>query len=223
MSAARSDAAVVSATCWGEWRGGCLRRRVRRCRSHVPGRHLRTLCRRRAVHCVSERQAHMLVKAIGERMVESDCGYLRTRPRWCTAKGGRRTTDYPTITFTFLGSPSKPERRGTKREILHLVPARSQQGSPQEDSVRRREPYGYTRASAAPSPNSPGKSTSEGQDLQAVPQCDSPGDPTARPLGRALRQRGQRRAADDVMTTAFTEQRVATVPCRSPVRFSTRA
>lgn len=56
------------------------------------------------VHCVSERQAHMLVAAIGERMVEVGLRLHPDKTKVVYCKGGkRRTRDYPTTSFTFLG------------------------------------------------------------------------------------------------------------------------
>ena len=56
------------------------------------------------VHCVSERQAQMLVAAIGERMVDVGLRLHPDKTKVVYCKGGkRRTRDYPTTSFTFLG------------------------------------------------------------------------------------------------------------------------
>jgi RNA-directed DNA polymerase len=56
------------------------------------------------VHCVTERQARMLVEAIGERMVEVGLRLHPDKTRVVYCKGGkRRTQDYPITSFTFLG------------------------------------------------------------------------------------------------------------------------
>jgi len=66
------------------------------------------------VHCVSERQAHMLVKAIGERMVEVGLRLHPDKTKVVYCKGGRRSGTYPATSFTFLVSPSKPVQRGAE-------------------------------------------------------------------------------------------------------------
>jgi RNA-directed DNA polymerase len=55
------------------------------------------------VHCVTERQAHMLVQAIGERMVEVGLRLHPDKTKVVYCKGGRRAGSYPTTSFTFLG------------------------------------------------------------------------------------------------------------------------
>jgi group II intron reverse transcriptase/maturase len=78
------------------------------------------------VHCVSERQAHMLVKAIGERMVEVRLRLHPDKTKVVYCKGGKqRTRDYPTTSFTFLGftfrARAAQDRNG---EILRQWPVR---------------------------------------------------------------------------------------------------
>jgi group II intron reverse transcriptase/maturase len=55
------------------------------------------------VHCVSERQAHMLVTAIGERMVEVGLRLHPDKTKVVYCKDGKRSGNHPTTSFTFLG------------------------------------------------------------------------------------------------------------------------
>jgi RNA-directed DNA polymerase len=55
------------------------------------------------VHCGSERQAQLLVEAIGERMVEVGLRLHPDKTKVVYCKGGRRGGTYPNTSFTFLG------------------------------------------------------------------------------------------------------------------------
>lgn len=55
------------------------------------------------VHCVSERQAHMLVAAIGERMTEVGLRLHPDKTKVVYCKDRKRNRAYPVTSFTFLG------------------------------------------------------------------------------------------------------------------------
>ena len=60
------------------------------------------------VHCVSQRQARMLVRAIADRMAEVGLRLHPAKTRVVYCKDGKRQLDYEHTAFTFLGSPSAP-------------------------------------------------------------------------------------------------------------------
>jgi RNA-directed DNA polymerase len=55
------------------------------------------------VHCISERQAHMLAAAIGDRMAEVGLRLHPTKTRIVYCKDGKRRGAYDHTSFTFLG------------------------------------------------------------------------------------------------------------------------
>jgi len=60
------------------------------------------------VHCVSQRQARMPVRAIADRMAEVGLRLHPAKTRVVYCKDGKRQLDYEHTAFTFLGSPSAP-------------------------------------------------------------------------------------------------------------------
>jgi RNA-directed DNA polymerase len=60
------------------------------------------------VHCVSQRQARMLVRAIADRMAEVGLRLHPAKTRIVYCKDGKRQLDYGHTAFTFWGSRSAP-------------------------------------------------------------------------------------------------------------------
>lgn len=81
------------------------------------------------VHCVSEYQAHMLVGAIGDRMVEVGLRLHPDKTKVVYCKDGKRTGHYPVTAFTFLGFTFQPRgARGRGGEIFtSFLPAVSKE------------------------------------------------------------------------------------------------
>ena len=66
------------------------------------------------VHCVTERQARLVRRAIADGWLESGCGCTRTRRRSCTARTAKRRDSYEHTVFTFLGFTFRARRPASK-------------------------------------------------------------------------------------------------------------
>ena len=86
------------------------------------------------VHCASKPQAERLVVAIGNRMAEVGLRLNPAKTRIVYCKDGRRRLDYEHTAFTFLGFTFRARgARGEERSQLHRLPARGQQGRPEQN------------------------------------------------------------------------------------------
>jgi RNA-directed DNA polymerase len=86
------------------------------------------------VHCVSERQARFVLKAIMQRMEAVGLALHPDKTRVVYCQDGKRRGSHEHTSFTFLGFTFRA--RGARRKDggdVHRVPARDQQGCPEED------------------------------------------------------------------------------------------
>jgi len=92
------------------------------------------------VHCVTERQAHRLVEAIGNRMAEVGLRLHPTKTRIVYCKDGRRRLSYEHTEFTFLGFTFRAHgARGRNGEIFtSFLPAISKDALKQVSRTIRR-------------------------------------------------------------------------------------
>jgi RNA-directed DNA polymerase len=77
------------------------------------------------VHCVTERQAHEVLAAIGNRMEQVGLRLHPTKTKIVYCKDGRRTGNYEHTSFTFLGFTFRPRaaRRKDGARFLSFTPA----------------------------------------------------------------------------------------------------
>jgi len=92
------------------------------------------------VHCATERQAHRLVEAIGNRMAEVGLRLHPTKTRIVYCKDGKRRLDYEHTEFTFLGFTFRAHgARGRNGEIFtSFLPAISKDALKQVSRTVRR-------------------------------------------------------------------------------------
>src|SRR5207248_3321675 len=76
-------------------------------------------------HCVTERQAHEVLAAIGNRMEQVGLRLHPTKTKIVYCKDGRRTGNYEHASFTFLGFTFRPRaaRRKDGARFLSFTPA----------------------------------------------------------------------------------------------------
>jgi group II intron reverse transcriptase/maturase len=81
------------------------------------------------VHCVSERQARMVVEAIGERFAEVGLQLHPTKTKVVYCKDANRTGSYPNGSFTFLGFTfrARGARRKDGKVFTSFLPAVSKE------------------------------------------------------------------------------------------------
>jgi RNA-directed DNA polymerase len=81
------------------------------------------------VHCVSERQAHGLVKAIADRMAEVGLRLHPAKTRIVYCKDGKRPLDHEHTSFTFLGFTFRARKARGKngRNFTSFLPAISKE------------------------------------------------------------------------------------------------
>lgn len=77
------------------------------------------------VHCVTERQAHQVLAALQDRMVEVGLRLHPDKTRIVYCKDDKRRGDYPHTSFTFLGFTFRPRGARTKngRMFVSFTPA----------------------------------------------------------------------------------------------------
>ena len=77
------------------------------------------------IHCVSERQAHQVLAALQDRMVEVGLRLHPDKTRIVYCKDGKRREDYPHTSFTFLGFTFRPRGARDKdgKGFLSFLPA----------------------------------------------------------------------------------------------------
>jgi RNA-directed DNA polymerase len=88
------------------------------------------------VHCATERQANEVLAALEERMAEIGLQLHPDKTRIVFCKDGRRRyADCEHTSFTFLGYTFPRQERADqgRDQHVHRVPARGQQGRPQEN------------------------------------------------------------------------------------------
>ena len=112
------------------------------------------------VHCVTERQARHVLAAIADRMEEVG---LRLHPDktkivYCKDGNRRRLVRAHRVHVPGVHLPAA-YGAGQERRDVRVVPARDQQGRPEEDQRRGPRHGGCTGGSATPSPSSPKRST----------------------------------------------------------------
>ncbi|WP_269745784.1 reverse transcriptase domain-containing protein, partial [Mycobacterium celatum] len=66
------------------------------------------------VHCVTERQAHQVLAALQDRMVEVGLRLQPDKTRIVYCKDDKRRGDYAHTSFTFLGFTFRPREARTK-------------------------------------------------------------------------------------------------------------
>jgi group II intron reverse transcriptase/maturase len=81
------------------------------------------------VHCVSERQAHMMVEAIGRRFEEVGLRLHPTKTKVVYCKDGRRRRSYLATSFTFLGFTFRARKARSKHGnvFTSFLPAASKE------------------------------------------------------------------------------------------------
>ena len=86
------------------------------------------------VHCATERQAREVLAAIGKRMEQVGLRLHPAKTRIVYCKDGDRRGSHEHTSFTFLGFTFRARAaRGKNGQEVHLVPARGQQGRPDQD------------------------------------------------------------------------------------------
>ena len=89
------------------------------------------------IHCASEHQARKVLAALDERMAEVGLELHPDKTRIVYCKDSNRRGSHEHTSFTFLGFTFRPRRARRKDGgQVHLVPARDQQGRPEEDQCR---------------------------------------------------------------------------------------
>ena len=103
------------------------------------------------LHCVSERQARQVLAALHDRMEQVGLRLHPAKTRIVYCQDGKRRGSYEHTSFTFLGftfrARSARRKNGTSCSV---VPARDQQGRPEED--QRRSPQLATAPPHHPHP-----------------------------------------------------------------------
>ena len=84
------------------------------------------------MHCATERQAALVLAAIGKRMEQVGLRLHPAKTRIVYCKDGDRRGSHEHTSFTFLGFTFRARAAARQeREEVHLVPARGQQGCPE--------------------------------------------------------------------------------------------
>lgn len=72
------------------------------------------------VHCRTEAEAQLMMKAIGQRLAECGLELHPEKTKIVYCKDGQRKLDYPTVTFYFLGYSFQPRQAMSRRGKLFL-------------------------------------------------------------------------------------------------------
>jgi len=72
------------------------------------------------VHCRTEAEAHLMMKAIGQRLAECGLELHPEKTKIVYCKDGQRKRDYPKVKFDFLGYSFQPRQAKSRRGNLFL-------------------------------------------------------------------------------------------------------
>jgi group II intron reverse transcriptase/maturase len=72
------------------------------------------------VHCRTEAEAHLMMKAIGQRLAECGLELHPEKTKIVYCKDGQRRRNYPTVKFDFLGYSFQPRQAKSRRGNLFM-------------------------------------------------------------------------------------------------------